>query len=216
MTAIAVTSDDGRRHHRRLVATIAAVAALTALFGWRQNHGAVVGGPISTAKTLWLGYAIVMFYVVPIFLWRDTALDARVRRLFAWVTASFLARGVLELWIIYFTRGWRCEYGIAHDAFTLLLVLMLRPSAGSVREARSRHALAFATLLQITLVVEAFMAWSFSRLASPAEGIYFAADTAHFTFVNRASWIAVAIGGPLVGLLVARLAQASPRAPAPR
>ena len=53
-----------------------------------------------------------------------------------------------------------------------------------------------ATLLQITLCVEIFMAWEFSKLASPAQGIYFASDTPHFRLVNVASWFAVALGYP--------------------
>jgi len=49
-----------------------------------------------------------------------------------------------------------------------------------------------------------FMAWEFSKLASPAEGIYFAADTPHFRFVNLASWLAVAIGYPALLHLLSR------------
>ena len=196
---------DGARHHRAFIGAIVGIAALTALFGWRQNQGSAVGGPISVAKTFWLGYALVMFYVVPLFLWRDGALDPHVRRIFGWVAASFAVRAVVELWVIYFTRGWRCEYGMAHDVLTLLLIVALRRDARGLPDERSRDALALATLLQLTLVIEAFMAWSFSKLASPAEGIYFAADTDHFAFVNRASFLAVGVGAPLVTYLVARL-----------
>jgi hypothetical protein len=59
-------------------------------------------------------------------------------------------------------------------------------------------------LLQITLFAEMFMAWEFSKLASPAEGIYFAADTPHFRLVNMASWIAVATGYPALLYLLSR------------
>jgi hypothetical protein len=69
---------------------------------------------------------------------------------------------------------------------------------------REYMALRVATLLQITLFVEMFMAWEFSKLASPAEGIYFAADTPHFRFVNVASWIAVAIGYPALLYLLSQ------------
>jgi len=69
---------------------------------------------------------------------------------------------------------------------------------------RDFAALRVLTLLQITLFVEMFMAWEFSKLASPAEGIYFAADTPHFRFVNLASWIAVAIGYPVLLYLLSR------------
>jgi len=69
---------------------------------------------------------------------------------------------------------------------------------------RDFSALRVANFLQITLFVEMFMAWEFSKLASPAEGIYFAADTPHFRIVNVASWIAVAIGYPALLYLLSR------------
>jgi hypothetical protein len=192
-------------HHRwTLVFSIAVLSAASAVFAWRQNHLAVVGGPISMAKTLWLNYMLVAMYVVPFFLWRDKTLAPETRSLFGWLFASFALRAPIELWIIFFTRGWRCGYGITHDLFTIGLLIFLRWRTGPEPTRREYVALRVATLLQITLFVEMFMAWEFSKLASPAEGIYFAADTPHFRLVNAASWIAVAIGYPALLYLLSR------------
>jgi hypothetical protein len=179
-----------------LLGAIAALSAATALFAWRQNHAGVVGGPISAAKTLWLNYMLVAMYVVPFFLWRDGTLAPATRRLFGWTFISFALRAPIELWIIFFTRAWRCGYGITHDIVTIGLIEILRRRISADAAQRDSGAIRVATLLQITLAIETFMAWEFSRLASPGQGIYFAADTPHFRVVNVASWIAVSLGYP--------------------
>jgi hypothetical protein len=187
-----------------LVFSIALLSAASAVFAWRQNHLAAVGGPISVAKTLWLNYMLIAMYIVPFFLWREKTLAPATRSVFGWLFASFALRAPIELWIIFFTRGWRCAYGISHDLLTLGLLVFLRWKMSPELARRDFAALRVLTLLQITLFVEMFMAWEFSKLASPAEGIYFAADTPHFRFVNLASWIAVAIGYPALLYLLSR------------
>lgn len=179
-----------------LVCSIATLSAASAVFAWRQNHIGGVGGPISFAKTLWLNYMLVAMYVVPFFLWRENTLALPTRRLFGGIFMSFALRAPIELCIIFFTRAWRCAYGITHDLLTIGLIVLLRRSMSPDMAQRDSAALRVATLLQITLLVEIFMAWEFSRLASPAQGIYFAADTPHFQVVNGASWIAVSLGYP--------------------
>jgi hypothetical protein len=191
-------------HRWLLVSSIAVLSAASAVFAWRQNHFAVVGGPISIAKTLWLNYMLIVMYIVPFFLWRDKTLALATRNLFGCLFGSFALRAPLELWIIFFTRGWRCAYGITHDLLTLGLMIYLRRRMSPELARRDVTPLRVATLLQITLLVEMFMAWEFSKLASPAQGIYFAADTQHFRLVNVASWIAVAIGYPALLYLLSR------------
>jgi hypothetical protein len=183
---------------------MAVLSAASTVFAWRQNHLAVVGGPISIAKTLWLNYMLIAMYVVPFFLWRKKTLAPATRSLFGWLFASFALRAPIELWIIFFTRGWRCAYGITHDLLTASLLVFLRWRMSPELARRESAALRVATLLQITLFVEMLMAWEFSKLASPAEGIYFAADSPHFQVVNVASWIAVAIGYPALLYLLSR------------
>jgi hypothetical protein len=174
---------------------VAVVFAGTILFALLQNHLGFTGGPISNAKTLWLSYALQMFLVVPFCFWRCDAYSANVRRIFGAVFLSFAIRGLIELYILYFTRAWECIYGISHDLFTFALVVVLLKKVSNP-SAQDRRALRFVPILLCTLIVECFMAWQFSRLASPADGIYFAADTEHFRLVNLWSWIAVGIGYP--------------------
>jgi hypothetical protein len=179
------------------------VTAASFVFGGVQNTFHPVGGPISFAKILWLNLALLVFYVVPFWLWRDPSLEPNARAMFGWVLASFVVRAPIEICVIYFTRLWRCEYGIAHDLFTLLLVTWLSWRwRGTTESGNKDVASIFIPLLQVTLLVETFMAWEFHKVASPAAGTYFAAPTAEFSFVNRASWIAVAVLYPALAWLV--------------
>jgi len=188
---------------KRATFAIFAVTAASFIFGWVQNTLHPVGGPISFVKILWLNLALLVFYVVPFWLWCDTSLEPRARSIFGWVLASFAVRAPIELCVIYFTRLWRCEYGIAHDLLTLLLLSWLTWRWRGTTESRHKNvANIFIPLLQVTLVVEMFMAWEFHKVASPAAGTYFAAPTAEFSLVNRASWIAVAVLYPALAWLV--------------
>ena len=169
---------------------IAGIALATGVFAWRQNHAHIVGGPISVAKTWWLGCTLTVFFALPFALWKNARLAPAVRALFGWVFASFAARGAVELAIIYGTRGWKCGYGIAHDLFTLVLAEALARRVQNPGPA-DRRALHFKWLLQATLLIEAYMAWRFRQIASPAQGIYFAADTPEFRAINEITLIAV-------------------------
>ena len=170
---------------------IAAIALAVGVFAWRQNHAQVVGGPISVAKTWWLGCTLTVFFALPFALWKNARLAPAVRALFGWVFASFAARGAIELAVIYATRGWKCGYGISHDLFTLALaeVLARRVQNPGPTDRRALHC---KWLLQAVLLIEAYMAWRFRQIASPAHGIYFAADTPEFRAINELTLIAVA------------------------
>lgn len=188
---------------RRAAIAIGVVTAASFSFGWVQNTLHPVGGEISLAKVLWLNLTLLVFYVVPFWLWRDASLEPQARSIFGWVLASFALRAPVELYIIYFTRRWRCEYGIAHDLLTLLLVCGLAwRRRGTIASGNESATGIFIPLLQVTLIVEMFMAWEFHKVASPANGTYFAAPTAEFNLVNRASWVAVALLYPALGWLV--------------
>ena len=102
---------------------------------------------------------------------------------------SFAARGVVELVVLYLTRDWRCIYGISHDAFTALLALALAACARPATPL-DRRALRFVPILLTMLAVEAYFAWRFSLIASPAQGIYFAANAPEFQSLNDLTVIA--------------------------
>ena len=193
------TADTSSRLVRKHLFLVGFVILATGFFGWIQNRGGLVGGPISIPKMLWLTYTLLTFVVVPACLWRNRALSREIRMLFGVAFISFAIRGIIELYILYWTRNWQCIYGILHDLLTFALVVALGLRLPRDRTDKDQRALGFVWILLPSLLVECFMAWQFSKLASPGAGTYFASDDPHFQFVNNASWAAVVIGLPLLG-----------------
>ena len=172
--------------------------ATSLVFMAYQNTSHAVGGHISLAKALWLDWTVTMFYLVPFFLWKNRAVGGPLRSLFGWLLLSFVLRGVAELVVIYATHDWRCLYGITHNAFTLGLAALL-----FIRiPIPDRRFAGFLLIYVATLFCESINAWQFSLLANPAAGIYFAADTPHFAFVNRLTWTELALLWPTFGWLL--------------
>jgi hypothetical protein len=161
-----------------------------------QNSSHAVGGHISLPKALWLDWTLTTFYILPFFLWRNGALGAPVRVLFGWLLISFLLRGVAELIVIYTTHAWRCLDGIAHNGLTLALAAFLFLRVPQKLSAADRRALGFLLIYIATLAFESVNAWQFSLLADPGKGIYFAANTPHFAFVNQLTWMELALLWP--------------------
>jgi hypothetical protein len=157
-----------------------------------QNSSHAVGGHISLPKALWLDWTLTTFYVIPFFLWKNPALSPQIKALFGWLLLSFLLRGVAELIVIYTTHAWRCIDGISHNGFTITLAALLFLRVPQNLSSVDRRALGFLLLYVATLVFESINAWQFSLLADPGKGIYFAANTPHFAFVNQLTWMELA------------------------
>jgi len=105
-------------------------------------------------------------------------------------------RGVVEIVIIYATHAWKCWFGISHNVLTILLSALLLSRLTCQLTPQDRRALAFLTLYVTTLFLESLNAWLFSHLADPGKGIYFAANTPHFAFVNHLTWVELAVLWP--------------------
>jgi len=180
-----------------LYLVIGILLAMSLAFMLMQNSTRVVGGHISLPKALWLDWTLTTFYVLPFFLWRNRALAAAIRSLFGWLLLSFVLRGIAELVVIYATHDWRCLYGIGHNALTLALAAFLFFQLPRHLLTADRRTMVFLLIYVTTLVFESVNAWQFSLLANPANGVYFAADTPHFAFVNRLTWMELTCLWPL-------------------
>lgn len=178
--------------HRGFIALLV-LSVTVGIFAAVQNSGAMVGGRISAPKIAWLNLALYLFVVMPVILGWYAHVDAATSRLYRIVFWSFLIRGVIEFYMLYVSRSWRCGYGISHDLFTAVLVVVFWQSAGGLT-----------ILLLATLVIEARMAKIFRAQADPATGIYFADNSAHFAAVNRFTWWVNATLYPILGWLLWR------------
>lgn len=182
-------------HPYRLVLASALLLLWCLGFGWWQSGEGRVGGPMSLAKVLWLFLALLHFYLIPAWLWRDRSLSAAARKLWGWFFAGFVLRALVEIPLLIGTRLWRCEHGIAHDAVMLLLLLVM---TRRLPPESSRVESSFAWLAALALVFEATNAWLFRHCGSPAEGIYFASDEARFRLINTITWAEIIVLFPLV------------------
>lgn len=161
-------------------------------FGVWQNQQARLGGPISTAKVLWLYTALSCFFVVPAVLWRDHALSPPARRLVAVYLGGYVLRALVEMPMLLFTRAWRVEHGIGHNVVMMTLVLALRARlpAGATQDTPLRR---FLPLLLGAGLCESLNAALFGIYGKPQEGQYFASDDPLFVWINRITWVEVAV-----------------------
>jgi hypothetical protein len=166
--------------------TLALLAALGVAFYYRQNAGLQVGGAISPPKMLWLAYALTAWFVVPFFLWRDARLSAPVRRLFGAFWALMVARGIVEMILMYGFHHWNPIYGIGHDATCVLLILTLRRglTGASVPD---RRALRYSSSLLVGLAAEMTFAGMFMQTGAHTSAVYFASTEASWGYINLAT-----------------------------
>lgn len=175
---------------------------VTLVFGRLQNEDHFVGGDISLPKTLWLNLTILCFLVLPAVWWRDQRLDPQMRTLFGVIFVGFAARAAVELPVLYLTDWWRCSYGIAHDLAIATVAVSLFVRARSKGAGDNRNSSGLLWLIVALLFVEAGFAYAFCSVADPASGTYFASGQATFRAINRATWAAVAIGYPILAVLL--------------
>jgi hypothetical protein len=185
----------------------AAVLLASVFFYYGQNVAGRIGGPISIPKLLWLDYALVAWFVVPFFVWRSPLIAPELRRVYGFHLLSFTLRGLAELWMLYVTVSWRPAYGIAHDAFDILLITALVARAGrasrAARDAAARH---FLFSIRATLACEIVFAALFERARAGQLDLYFASADPLFATINAltAAVVVVAYLDLLATLFCAR------------
>jgi len=154
---MSTSSSDRRLRVAALVAVVAMCVAALA-FHALQNRLALTGGGIAWPKSIWLGCAILYWFVLPALLLRDKRLLPAWRLPFAALLALMGLRGVIELWMLYVSHNWSPFYGIAHDLICLAtlwgLALRARAAFGTQRLAFF-HAIATGLLF----VPEIYFAW---------------------------------------------------------
>jgi hypothetical protein len=104
----------------------AVVVILVAAFGfhWLQNSYRLVGGFISWPKLFWLMYAIFLWVVLPVLIAGDPRLAPQWRKPFFVLFVLMLARGLVELWMLYVSLNWSPWYGIAHDVLSASVLFL--------------------------------------------------------------------------------------------
>ncbi len=171
--------------------TLAALAAFSTLFLWRQNVGGQIGGAISPPKLFWLDYTLLSWFILPAFFLAAKGLPRWLRRVFVGHLINFGVRGSVELWLLYVSISWTPLYGIAHGVFSqgLLRVLARRRTdePGAVASAAAHHLMA----IRLTLVAEMIFASLFYVKTRGEGAIYFASSTPRFFLINALTAVVV-------------------------
>lgn len=192
-----------------VVVTLLAIT-LAFRFGQRQRSPTADGGGISAPKLAWLGYAVLLWFLVTPLIAFDPALRPETRWVLGLFAGCMWLRGLIELFMLYVTRNWRPPYGIAHDILCIaLLVGGLVSMPGSRPTGEHPLDLWVALLLGLllsSLLIEVVYAWLFHRAAegrtTGKDGVWFAAESARFRAINRlTSWVNVPLFLGLAALL---------------
>lgn len=156
-------------------------------FHFHQNAGAL-GGSISWAKTLWLFFAVGLWFFISPVLALDPALPLSLRKTLGSFSTWMWLRGVAEIYMLGVTKNWIPPYGIVHDlsAIALLLGFFWGYRKDWKEFLRSDHAqcertvLAFIALIFLSLWVEILYASLFYFAVAGAttgrDGLWFAVE----------------------------------------
>src|SRR5215510_2525340 len=82
------------------------IAVFTIVFWRGQNRFRARGGPIAASKLLWLGYALLLWYLLPPVFALDQRIDIALRQKYLVFFASMVIRGVIEMWMVYAAANW--------------------------------------------------------------------------------------------------------------
>lgn len=178
-----------------------------------SEGSAKMGGALSTAKALWLLFALYFWFIFCPTLGLSERCPSPWRECLLLFSANIWLRGVIELYMLYITKSWRPRYGITHDLFSLALIpfplwgVELAPSVASSWGLISALTV---LVLWLSMVLETLYAVWFNQIVEGKttgdEGIWFAdAESPQFKRVNRFTalnnlWLYVCL---IVGLIAA-------------
>ena len=166
-----------------LVGAFAALVVLALVFYPLQNAGVLPGGQVAAVKVAWLAYAILIWYLLPALLLCDARILPTARFAISVLLLSMLARGVVELYMMYVTSSWHPWMGIAHNGFTFsLMLLVLAVSFRSME----RLYWVYLVVASAMFVPESGFAWyMLSNASESGSAVYFVSgDTQHRWIMN--------------------------------
>ncbi len=183
-------SISGSNRRRAVWGAVLGVFAAAALFWWVQNNLRLVGGAMAFQKALWLADALVLWFVLPIFIVGDARIRAEARRAFKALLILMALRAVVEGWMLYVTLNWSPWYGIAHDLACMAALVYYFARYAPVIQPMWRVHIAVTTL---AFVPEIYFAWYMQHyFNTQGQGaVYFVPDEPAQAFALNVTWAAV-------------------------
>ncbi len=166
--------------------------AAGAVFRLAQERGWVVGGEIALPKLMWLGYAVLAWFLLPPLIARDGRVEAALRRLYAIFFWNMAARGAVELVMMYGWRSWHPYYGAAQDLFSIALIAGLSravTASSPLDRLLLRHAFVLAAMLAVETGFALYFAANF--VTRGGEALYFVPDERRYSTILMSTGVAV-------------------------
>jgi len=179
----------------RLAWSLGGLGVLIAALFWRQHLDSRLGGELSPAKALWLGYALGAWFLVAFTFYRSPRVAPALRRVYGAHLLSFAVRAAVELPLMAF-RAWIPPYGMVHDLFTAAVItLLLRsapPDKAGPGETASRTARRFLTSIRLGILCDGLFAWLFYQaVRGDTRTTWFAGSAPEFALINTLTWTVV-------------------------
>lgn len=177
-----------------LAVALVVMAVFVVVYHRRQGRPGRMGGAISRAKALWLGYAVYLWFFVCPLLALDPAVAAPLRQLLGAFAAFMWLRGLLELVLLFGVKRWTPPLGIGHDLACLALLgggaAWRAAELAALARPLDRWTLALLAVVVVSLLCEVGFAWSFHAAVGGAtrgdDGVWFASeDDPRFRAINR-------------------------------
>lgn len=165
--------------------TLIAFIGLACLFHYWQNQWMVeTGGAIALSKSFWLFITILYWIVMPIFVIIREDICKPIRQAYTIFLLNMLTRAILELVMMYGTHNWHHMIGVAHDLFSIaLLIYFIR----KIRNNLESNTVWLKTLRIMTwmFVVElGFVAYMLQTVTVAGEQIFFVpSGQSHFVIL---------------------------------
>jgi hypothetical protein len=151
----------------------------------QQNHQKTIGGPISQAKILWLGYAIFNYFIFSIWQWVLLPSGHIFRPILEILLGLFYGRLVVQAILMFGLKKWQPPMGMAYN---LLCISILSYFLINVFKTHSSDfiwnnhvALLLYTIgILWTLLTDTYYAYSFFKLVGAktmgTQAIWYASD----------------------------------------
>lgn len=178
---------------RRLLIVLLVLFVTSSIFYLLQNAAVFVGGAIALPKLIWLTYAILFWYCVPLLIVFDKRVSRPFYFAFVVLVINMSIRAIVELWMIYFTHSWHPYYGIAHDVFSVIAVaimFLILERKTYLDAILSKYLLVLALMFVAECI---FAGYLLDVMWKSSEAVYFVPDDTDHVFILNVTWMVVSL-----------------------
>jgi len=164
------------------------MATSATIFYFLQNSSQLSGGNIALAKTFWLTYTILLWFVLPAILISDPRTPNTWKTIYRIFLTNMIVRAIVELLMIYAWFNWRIAYGLTHDILSIALLLIL-----ALKNKQSLHNTFYRSTLIVFLlmfIIEIiFVSYMSSNIPDAGSQIYFVPEGKEHSLIISITWV---------------------------